>query len=118
MTDASQNDLSRGNVVSCGCRRRENNKNIYKNLHLLDGTCVEFLEKRTKRSDNKTGHAGVSVHGNKYRANITFKGMRHYLGTFDELEEAVRARETAQQELHGRFLEEYYKAKSEGGEAV
>ena len=37
-------------------------------LHHVDGTCVEWLEKRKHRSDNSSGFQGVSKTGNgKYR---------------------------------------------------
>ena len=112
MTEASQNALSSGNVVSCGCRKRENDKNIYSQLHLVDGTCIEFLERRSRRSDNKTGYTGVSCCKGRFRASITFKGKRHSLGTYDTVEEAARVRERAKDSLHGDFLKEYYRTQA------
>lgn len=110
-TEVSHNNLVTGTTKSCGCLKRAAQRNIYKKLHHVDGTCVEFIERREKRSDNKTGCTGVSVHNGRYRANITFKGERYYLGTFDELEDAVAARKKAEEELHGNFLREYYSRK-------
>ena len=110
--EVSRGDLTRGNQVSCGCQKRENNKNVYKHLHLVEGTCLEFLEKRLKRCDNKTGRTGVSMLNNKYRASIGFKGKKYHLGTYETLEEASRAREIAEKEIHGAFLEVYYANKA------
>jgi len=111
--EVPQTDLLRGNTVSCGCKKRENNQNIYRQLRLVDGTCIDFLEKRKTRKDNRTGKIGVSLYGERYRANITLQGKRYYLGTFDSLEEAVEERKRAEEELHGAFLKAYYDRKKE-----
>lgn len=64
-------------------------------------TRYEQHENKSIMSNNKSGYPGVCSHGNnKYRAYISRKGKRVYLGLFDTVEEAVRARESA---------EEYYK---------
>ena len=107
-TEVSQSDLASGNTISCGCRKIENNRSIYKQLHMVDGTCIEFLEKRRSRSDNKTGHIGVSISKDRYRATIEFKGKRYHLGYYDTVEEATGARVNAERELYDPFLEEYY----------
>jgi len=107
LAEVSQANLASGNNVSCGCLKRENGKKLYRYSHHIDGTCIESLEKQTLRSDNKTGHIGVSIQKGKYRANITFKGKRHYLGAFETVEEAVKVREQAKEDLHGEFLREY-----------
>ena len=112
LAEASQGDLVSGSSVSCGCVNDEHRKNLYRYSHHVDGTCIESLERCALRSDNKTGYTGVSHYdGGRYRANITFKGKRYYLGTFETLEEAVRAREHAKEDLHGEFLKEYYREK-------
>ena len=112
MTEVSQSNLASGNNISCGCLKRENGKKLYRLSQHVDGTCIESLENSTLRSDNKTGHIGVSRHKGKFRANITFKGKRYYLGSFETLEEAALIREQAKESLHGRFLEEYYRTQS------
>lgn len=54
---------------------------------------VEGLHK-----SNKTGFRGVSVRGNKYRADISKNGTQFNLGTFDTFSEAVEARLGAEME--------------------
>ena len=44
---------------SCGCLKDQNQKAIADRRHLVDGTCVEVLEKRKKRRDNESGFRGV-----------------------------------------------------------
>lgn len=52
---------------------------IVDRLHRVDGTCIEFLEKRKYRKDNKSGFRGVFRTANgRYRVSIGFRG-RPYL---------------------------------------
>ena len=108
VTEVSQCNLVSGNSVSCGCVKYENAKKLFQYSHHIEGTCIESLENKTLRSDNKTGFIGVSPHKGKYRANITLKGKRYYLGEFETVEEAAKVREQAKADLHGEFLKEYY----------
>ena len=68
-----------------------------------DGTLVAELSAPTEVDDvirkteglhkaNKTGFRGVSVFGSKYRADIHTKGVQRYLGLFDTMQDAVKAR--------------------------
>lgn len=41
---------------------------------------------------NKTGFRGVSIRGNRYRADISEDGVQYNLGTFDTMQEAIAAR--------------------------
>lgn len=57
---------------------------------------VQAVNKGVKET-NTTGHTGVCPHVNgRYRAYINRKGKRKHLGTFDTIEEAVKAREDAE----------------------
>lgn len=49
------------------------------------------------RKDNKTGHKGVWDSGNGYLAHIKVEGIQKYLGTFDNLDDAVVARKRAEE---------------------
>lgn len=107
--DVTQSNLVYGQYKSCGCLREENRQNLPNQLHHVDGTCVEWLEKRKHRSDNVSGFRGVSINRNgKYRASIGFKGKRYYLGTFAEFQDAVQARLEAEEILHDGFVHAYY----------
>jgi len=109
-TEVSQDRLVGGNTQSCGCLKKEIQANLPNTLHYLDGTCIEFLEKRKHRIDNTSGHTGVHCLKNgRYRAVIGFKGKRYNLGTYDTFEEAVEAREYAEDILHGAFVALYYR---------
>lgn len=57
-------------------------------------------------SSNTSGVTGVyRCKSGKWAAQITFKGKTHYLGTYDTLEEAAKARSRAE-EMHAGFLAE------------
>lgn len=76
----------------------------------MDGTCVEWLEKRKHRSDNSSGFQGVSKTGNgKYRVSIGFQGKRYYLGTYEKLQDAVEVRRSAEQTLHESFVRDFHR---------
>ena len=111
-TEVSGASLVQGCTLSCGCLKRENQKKITERLHRGYGTCVEFLERRKYRSDNTSGHCGVSqLKNGRYRSYIGFRGKRYYLGTFDTYDEAVQARQEAEQTVYDSFLETYYEWK-------
>lgn len=107
--EVTEDGLRHGNYKSCGCLKAELQKNIHNQLHLVDGTCVEMLEKRKSRSDNTSGFRGVNLQKNgKYRASIGFKGRRFYLGTYDTMQEAVSVRMEAEEKIHDGFVKAYY----------
>ncbi len=106
--DVPVDALINGDYVSCGCRKREINENVSRNLHFVDGTCVEWLRSRKSRSDNTSGFRGVNQRKDgKYVATIGFKGKRYYIGLFKTYKDAVNARLAAEEEIHGGFLESY-----------
>lgn len=58
---------------------------------------------------NKSGIKGVSwdKNRNKWVAQITFKGKNYNLGRYNNKEDAREAREKAEKEMFGKFLEEH-----------
>lgn len=107
--DVTEDGLTWGNNKSCGCRKRETQERIHEQLHHVEGTCVEILEKRKHRSDNTSGFRGVYPAGKgKFKAAIRFQGKYYSLGTHGSFEEAVMARLSAEETLHGNFLRAYY----------
>ena len=116
-TEATEDGLVFGNNLSCGCLKRENQRRISEQLHRVDGTCVEWLEKRKSRKDNTSGFRGVDrIKSGRYRVTIGFKGDRFYLGTFDTMEEAVQVRREAEERIHHAFLELYQKWKEKASQ--
>lgn len=110
--EVSVDNLMWGNYQSCGCLKYENYEKISQRLHHVDGTCVEFLEKRRHRKDNSSGFCGVfHTKNNKYRAYIGFQGKRYTLGTYDSFDKAVEVRIRAEKQIYGAFLDSYYEWK-------
>ena len=103
----TRHELADGLVKSCGCGQHPN---VPLPLHYIDGTCVEMLEKTELRRNNTSGHTGVQLTKRGWRAEIWFRRRRYYLGTYRELDDAVKARERAKEEIHGAFLDWYYTA--------
>ena len=105
-TVAGQTLLQSGKTKSCGCLQAS----VYKeNLGLAEGTSVAALRAikggRRIRS-NTSGYNGVYF--NKRRglwvAQITFQGKTKYLGSFEQLTDAVKARQRGE-EIYDEFLE-------------
>lgn len=72
---------------------------------------------RMIRSNNTSGHPGVSKKRDKWTAKITYKKVTYQLGTFEIFEKAVTAREKAEQLLAEdplQFCENYRKKKENG----
>lgn len=103
---AKTRDLRNGHARSCGCAARPETA---LGLTYIDGTCVEMLRARTVRSNNTSGVPGVewAAQKQRWRASICFKGRRRYLGLYRNLDDAVKARKRAEEELFDAFLDEY-----------
>ena len=96
--------LRDGHTTSCGCQQPGVAKLTY-----VDGTCVEMLRAKTRRSNNTSGVPGVDWRPGKgkWRATICFKGKRYDLGSYHDFNEAVSARKRAEKDLHDRFVREH-----------
>lgn len=107
-TIVGQTLLQTGKTKSCGCIQRD----IYKdNLKLVDGTSVALLEASKKHllSSNTSGYTGVyqNKKNGKWVAQITFKRKTYYLGSYDKIDDAIKARQRGEK-MHDDFLEWYY----------
>lgn len=58
-----------------------------------------------KRSDNTSGYKGVTWHKNakKWHSSVFHKGKRHYVGIYDDINEAAKAYDTKATELFEEF---------------
>lgn len=102
--------LTSGDTTSCGCHRKQlgielqqNNKKNFWN----DGVFSPILKSK-RRSDNTTGVKGVSLNrrNGKYRAQISIKGKKIYLGEYPTIEQAAKAREAGEEKYHSPYLED------------
>lgn len=116
-TIVGQTLLQTGKTKSCGCLQETQ---IYENLKLCEGTSVAILEasKRNLLKSNKSGYTGVYQKPNgRWSAQITFKRKTYYLGTYDDIKDAVKARKRGE-EMHDEFLEWYYSRNEDAYEQV
>ena len=107
-TVVGQTLLQSGKTKSCGCLQEQI---IIENLKLSEGTSVTILEasKRKRLPSNASGYTGVyqNKKTGKWIAQITFKRKTYYLGSYEKLEDAIKARLRGE-EMHDDFLEWYY----------
>ena len=68
-------------------------------------TSLENNKNLGVRRGTETGHTGIALTANKKRwtARICNNGTHHYLGTYDTLEEAIKARKEAEKKYYGDF---------------
>lgn len=102
--------LLHGGTTSCGCRKKEIQRNVSRLVSFMDGTSYELLKHRKNvvRSDNRTGQKGITLARNgNYKAQIGFKRNRYHLGTYKTLEDAVVARKKAEKIVHDGFCKAY-----------
>lgn len=102
---------------SCGCLRRETSsvngknhirQNSEKRLEMMAkyGTNLGIISSQVPFRNNKSGCTGVwydPVHGT-YQAYISLRQKKYRLGTFHNLNEAITAREKAQERLFAPIL--------------
>lgn len=116
MVSVNRYNLLNGNTVSCGCYRSENMrkmapKNCMKRMENYggSGTNIGYLLKRGISKANKTGHTGVFYNEKRdtYYARIGFRNKLYYLGSFKNLEDAVRARKKAEEMYFDPVIADY-----------
>jgi hypothetical protein len=77
------------------------NKRDNRACNLRVVTKSENQRNSKRRSDNKSGHAGVCKKGKRWIAYINKNGKRTYLGGFSNVDDAVNARKAAQEKFGG-----------------
>ncbi|PFW65272.1 AP2 domain-containing protein [Bacillus sp. AFS075034] len=101
--------LKIGKIKSCGCTRDKNRNAAameFLRNDMIDGTRKTMLSSKIYKN-NKSGHKGVCwVKGKqKWRASIHIKGKTIHLGYFAEKEDAIKAREIAEEKYFKPILE-------------
>ena len=82
--------LIQNNTLSCGCLQKES---IRRTNKYFGGTSLEKSLKDQQISTRSTsGYVGVTKKRNKWQAYITYKRQHISLGSYDKLEDAVKAR--------------------------
>lgn len=110
--DVSYNSLMYGNLMSCGCQKKEHDEKLQDLLAFVDGTSVDLLRSKKIRKNNTTGVKGVYFIRNKYVAKIVFQHKAYYLGTYDNKDDAAAARKCAEETICDTAVEFYDKWKA------
>ena len=98
--------LKNGKCTSCGCESKKQYKNALADMS--EGTRVGGLMRKPGKN-NASGRVGVyfNKNRNKWTAHIKFQGKYYFLGNYDKFEDACKARDIAEKEIHGEFLKWY-----------
>ena len=90
------------------CHEKLAAENARKSAGYVDGTQISKIKKMTLSSANTSGCRGVIYErkSNKYRAVLRFKGNLMHFGSYSNFEDAVKARQAAEREYFGEFLED------------
>ena len=114
--------LKTGHTKSCVCYNRDIASNrlkeekfikarekYRKNNFLKDGTSLALLKKQEPNKNNGCNVRGVYWQKDikKWRARIYFKGKEHYLGVYSNLEDAIKARQKAEDEFFKPIINKY-----------
>ena len=110
----SASALKYGDTNSCGCLASEVHKEVFgiamkaRQNYYVDGTDIMQLS-RSPSAANTSGVRGVSWDKSvrTWKAYITFKGHRYFLGSSTDFETVVAYRREAEKRIHGKFLEWY-----------
>ena len=115
----AEHDLFRGKIKSCGCLGAENSKkNIAKALKHIkkisykENTSLIAIDPNKKLlKNNKSGTTGVCWDKTKQKwiAQIGFKGRNINLGRFKNKEDAIEARQKAEEKYFKPVLDKYKK---------
>jgi hypothetical protein len=114
-TEANTSNLRQGHVRSCGCLAQENlqrlieqGANNLRENEWKDATSLCSLTANTPNT-NTSGRKGVHFDKsrNKWVAFITLRKKRKHLGYYSKFEDAVKAREEAEEELFEPVLNKY-----------
>lgn len=113
--DIPYNWLMYSGMQSCGCQRREHEQSLSTYLTHVNGTSLDMIRSKKVPNDNTTGYKGVYLIKGKYVAKIVFQQKAYYLGTYDEIEDAAKAREEAEHLLFDGTAAHYerWKARAE-----
>lgn len=77
------------------------------NAGFVEGTQITKIKNIQTNSNNISGVRGVYLEKKtgKYRARLKFQGKIYNLGSFVNLEDAIKARKRGEEEIYGKFLE-------------
>jgi len=95
-TTTTIHSLKTGGTKSCGCLNKEAYADLSsRRTDILDGTALLKINNTKKlQRNNSSGYRGIfwSSRYQKWIARITFQSKSHYLGSFKNLEDAIKSK--------------------------
>lgn len=118
--EVHRTNLVSGKTKSCGCLRIEfcnssKQKEILKKAvesQIYKGTRVSVIGGTNPYRNNQLNQRCITKVGDKYRVRLVFQGKCYSYGYHETLDEALKAREMACEELYMPIIEEYKKLKN------
>ena len=107
--DVSYNCLVYSSMKNCGCQKIEHNGKLQENLTCIDGTSLDMIKCRKVFANSTTGYRGVYFIRGKYVAKIVFQQKAYYLGSYDNIADAVNVRKEAEDTIFGGTTAYYEK---------
>lgn len=106
------NELKTGRVLSCGCLYKESRKDLpkYRKDFVENTSISNIVVSKTPRATNTSGHTGVyqDKRTGKWHAYINYQKKRYFLGSFWDIEDAIKARKEGEAKLHDPVIMEYF----------
>lgn len=115
-TVVKRNNLVSGRTKTCGCLRKESQRNLNNNLTHVEGTCIEIISSDKLYKNNTSGVRGVKykLHKGKYPVwvcRLTCQGKTHEkFFRYDEFDKAVEQRKKWEEEYFQPLVEKYSKS--------
>ena len=108
---ATTSGLRAGNYKSCGCKRVVNrDRGVKQHIERdrVDGTRISALKQKAHK-DSTSGVKGVCwlKDRQKWKAYITVAGKTKSLGNYDDKNDAIKARQKAEEIYHKPILEDH-----------
>lgn len=105
-------ELLQGDARECSnCAKKHLQLGIQRSLDTSKGgSCLSCtLDRKKLNRNNTTGHRGVTYRAkqNRFHAYLTFQRHQYWLGSYARIEDAIAAREAAEKEIYGSFVEWY-----------
>ncbi len=105
--DLSSCTLIHGTQRSCGCRRKEQRKELVNHLGYVAGTSAVRIKRREPNRTSRTGVLGVYQKRGRYCVEIAIQKKSYYLGSYKDLEVAKQVRKEAEHVVFDGFIDYY-----------
>ena len=109
ITYKATDTLNSRKYVSCAkCAAKKASTRMRESAGFVDGTQVSRIKSNKLSSSNTSGARGVYFEKKtqKWRARLKFKGKLMNFGSFNNFEDAVKARRAAEELYFGEFLDD------------